>query len=661
MKHIRDFPTQFPREFPRRQIHLDFHTGPAIPDVGADFNARQFAATMKSAHIDSVTVFAKCHHGHLYYKTNRPERHPGLRKSLDLLSEQIDALHRQQIRAPIYISVLCDEYAANTHPEWIARDPDGAPVRRPKGVFTAGWQILDMTSPYQQYVAEQTQEILRRFKPVDGIFFDMCWDQPSTNPYFVNAMLKANLDPQSSPDRDRFAKEIARTYMQRFHQLVKSSSSNATVYFNCRKLEELDAEISAFSHVEIEALPTGGWGYLFFPRHVRHVRTLGRPYLGQTARFHKSWADFGGIKPYAALEYETSLMMAHGAACSIGDQLHPRGKLEAPAYELIGKAYSRVKAREPWLNGAVPVAQIGVLQTSADAMRIEDGVTQMLTQLKHQFNIISHEHDFSHYQLLILPDATVLSPETIKRLSKFLRQGGAMLATGTSALSDQARQALPQLGIEPQGFSPFTATFIRFGKEISDNIPAIDHVIYDRGVRIRPRRGATKLASVVEPYFERTWQHFSSHRQTPPQNLTSYAAAVQNGRAGYIPFPVFDGYANHGNLACRWLVKALLDRLLPEPIIQTNAPAMAEISVTRQGPRTIVHLLHYSPQRRTPALDIVEDIIPLFDVELSLKTDRKPARVYTAPDKTPLNFEYARSRARVLIPRIDGHAMIIFE
>lgn len=73
---------------PQRQIHLDFHTGPAIPGVGADFDAREFARTMKQAHVNSVTVFAKCHHWHLYFKTKHPARHPGLKKGLDLLGKQ---------------------------------------------------------------------------------------------------------------------------------------------------------------------------------------------------------------------------------------------------------------------------------------------------------------------------------------------------------------------------------------------------------------------------------------------------------------------------------------------------------------------------------------------------------------------------------------------
>src|SRR5439155_6489974 len=124
--------TRVPRQIPLRyrQIHLDFHTGPWIADVGVDFNARDFARTMKRAHVDSVTVFAKCHHGHLYYESERPERHPGLKRGTRLLERQVEALHAENIRAPIYISVMCDEFAANTHPEWIAIRPDGAHVGR---------------------------------------------------------------------------------------------------------------------------------------------------------------------------------------------------------------------------------------------------------------------------------------------------------------------------------------------------------------------------------------------------------------------------------------------------------------------------------------------------------------------------------------------------
>ena len=98
------------QEFPRRTIHLDFHTGPLVPNVGVAFDPDQFADTFKRANVDSVTVFAMCHHGHLYYDTDHPARHPGLSRDLDLLGLQIEA----SIRSIRPISdVQCND-AANT-------------------------------------------------------------------------------------------------------------------------------------------------------------------------------------------------------------------------------------------------------------------------------------------------------------------------------------------------------------------------------------------------------------------------------------------------------------------------------------------------------------------------------------------------------------------
>jgi hypothetical protein len=621
---------------PNRQIHLDFHTGPDIPDVAMDFDAQEFADAMRRAHVNSVTVFAKCHHGHSYYNTARPERHPGLAKGRNLLGEQIEALHRVGIRAPIYLSVQCDEFAARAYPDWVALDENGQPVKRPAGKDVAGWTILDMSSPYQDFLAEQLSEVLKFFSPVDGIFFDMCWDQIS-----------------AGAGKDKNPHEVSITYMRRFFDQVKSASPDATVFFNVRKLEELPGDGPVFTHVEIEALPTGKWGYLYFPRHVRFIRTLGLPYLAMTSRFHKSWADFGGLKPYAALEYETSQAMAYGAGCSIGDQMHPRGTLDPAAYDRIAKVYHRIEDREPWLVDAKPVAQIGVVSPTNEA-----GVASMLGQLRHQFDFISPDADFGKYDLLILADAF----PSRQRLESFLETGGALLATGTSGLnSDGTEVLLPALGIEVHGPSRYTATYIRFGPQIADGIPAMDHVMYNRGYRVTTKPGAEVLAQVVEPYFERSSGKFCSHFQTPPDRLTEFAAAVQRGRTAYIPWNIFADYAKHANLPCRWLVEKLLNRLLPDPLLRVEAPSTLEATVTRQANRWIVHLLHCVPQRRADGLDIVEDILPLRDVKISLKITEKPGKVYLAPSRTPLDFAYENGRVNVTIPIVTGHEMVVLE
>ena len=59
-----------------RQVHLDFHTSELIPDVGLDFDPQNFLHTLQAARVDSINVFAKCHHGYLYYDSKIGTKHP---------------------------------------------------------------------------------------------------------------------------------------------------------------------------------------------------------------------------------------------------------------------------------------------------------------------------------------------------------------------------------------------------------------------------------------------------------------------------------------------------------------------------------------------------------------------------------------------------------
>jgi hypothetical protein len=102
-----------------RQVHLDFHSSADVTDIAAHFDPDEFAETLKRAHVDSVTCFARCHHGYIYYDTKKnPERkHPHLKRKR-LLEEQIEACHKRGIRVPIYTTIQWDAFSADEHPEW---------------------------------------------------------------------------------------------------------------------------------------------------------------------------------------------------------------------------------------------------------------------------------------------------------------------------------------------------------------------------------------------------------------------------------------------------------------------------------------------------------------------------------------------------------------
>jgi hypothetical protein len=163
-------------------------------------------------------------------------------------------------------------------------------VKWGNSAYKAGWQILDMSSPYQDYLADILAEMLKRFAPVDGIFMDMCWDQPSSSKWAIDGMLKKGHDPRKEEDRECYARELAHQYMGRYQGMVEDAQRKhkpVGVWFNSRPKTNLHIEKKFLRHVEIEALPTGGWGYAYFLYVARFVRPQGLPTLSHTGRFFK--------------------------------------------------------------------------------------------------------------------------------------------------------------------------------------------------------------------------------------------------------------------------------------------------------------------------------------------------------------------------------------
>lgn len=653
---------------PNRQVHLDFHTGPSIPDVGSSFDAEAFASTLADARVNSITLFAKCHHGHLYYDTHRPERHPGLARSRHLLEEQTEACRRRGIRTPIYLSVMCDEFAANLHPDWLCRNPDGTTVGRTPVANTAmAWQILDMSSPYASFLEEQIAEVVGKFKPVDGIFFDMCWDQPSVSKWAIDGMRKASLNPKIEADRNTYARQVSHQYMQRYNSLLtRINGSLPRVWYNSRPKTGLAEEAKYLQHIEIEALPTGGWGYTYFPLNVRWARNFDLPFVGMTARFHKSWSDFGGYKPDAALKYEVCQMLAHGGGCSIGDQLHPRGVLDVEAYRLIGTVYRHVEAVEAFCDGATAVTEVAVLRDPIAGYHIApggtfEGAVRMLQQLLVQFDFLSPTSDLSRYMLTIVPEGIDLSGAAGRHLQSYLVAGGKVIIAGVKPLRTASSDLLAAAGVAAITDAGATTPFFRYASELVQGVETTDFVCYDGTLRLSPAAGARVPARIVEPYFQRAWDQFSGHNQTPPATVTEFAPVTLGSTAAAFGFDVFAAYGTHGQADVRRLMSSILNQLLPAPLIRGELPSHVEVTVTRQLDlaRTMVHVLSYAPQRRTPAIDIVEEATPLVNRAISLRASASPRSVMLQPGNCSLPFVHANGYVTTRVSSESGHDILV--
>ncbi|MCF1713691.1 beta-galactosidase trimerization domain-containing protein [Flavihumibacter sp. RY-1] len=652
-----------------RQVHLDYHTSELIPDVAQDFDPEEFASTLKKAYVNSVTVFGRCHHGYIYHNSKKfaDRIHPHLKRNL--LKEQIEACHKQGIRTPVYVTVQWDYLTAKQHPEWLMRDDAGAPIAfGDTNRFHPGfYNHLCVLTPYIDFLKSYIADLFEQV-PVDGLFLDIHHVRPNANEYCIDAMLKKGLDPSKEQVRYDFYKEVMREYKQDLSAFIRKLDKDCTIFYNGGHVgPQIRSTFVSNTHLELESLPSGGWGYLHFPLTARYARNFNQDIMGMTGKFHTSWGDFHSLKNKAALEFETSMMLAMNARCSIGDQLHPRGRLDAATYDLIGSAYKQIAEKEAWCEGAKAFTEIGVLSTEefvkGDVRQPASmlGAVKLLQEGSMQFDILDSSSTFDKYKVLILPDEIPVDPALKSKLQQYLSRGGKLIASFQSGLSPDGKSfALNEFGVSLVGPAPYSPDFIRTRGAISDGLPDTELVMYERGMEVKTNPGAEVLAETTIPYFNREWDHFSSHKHTPSSGKTGYPAIVKNDSVIYFMHPIFSQYAKNAPAWCKKFILNALKLFIPEPIVKHNGPSSLVTALNEQAEqnRLVLHLLHYLPERKGADFDIIEDVIPLYDLKVSVKTEKAIRKVRLVPQQTSLSFRKVGSRLEITLPKLNGHQMI---
>jgi hypothetical protein len=660
-----------------RQIHLDFHTSEHIPGIGAEFNAEDFVATFKKAHVDSVTIFAKCHHGWAYYPTKVGAPHPNLARP-DLLGEMVDALNAADIECPIYITVQWDERNARLHPEWRARS--ATENRFDPSNLTARWHTLCLNhKAYRDELLAMAREVATRYA-TPGIFFDIVLTPDCVCQQCLDTMAEQGLDPENAADRlakDEWVNDVFRREMS---AALNAEFPGLRIFYNCGHIHKQGPQrFEPYSHLELESLPTGGWGYNHFPASARYAATLGFDFVAHTGKFHTSWGEFGGFKHPDALEFEAAQMVALGSKCLVGDQLHPSGAINPDTYASIAPAYARIAKLEPYLEGAKQVSEVAILSAeyfhhAGDRNNnADDGAAQMLQELQLPFDVIDPSADFSAYRVIILPDEVPLEADLQERFAAYLAGGGKLLLSGISGLQDDGSFAVPA-GIRSDGPAEFDPSYLRASPDLDPSMTKSPFVVYGRAQTI-VAEGATVLAEVVPPYFNRSYKHFSSHAHTPDDiGATPLGAGVTiNGPVAYIGYSIFSIYRAMGQPLYRYIVRGLLSRLLDNPALVTDLPSSGRASLTQQEARGrhVLHLLYGAPQVRgnaVPAnggfrvMEMIEDIPAIGPVNAKVRLPNPPRRVYEAVSGEPVAVtDLGDGQYGVTLDRFRIHAAIVFE
>ncbi len=648
-----------------RQVHLDFHTSEKIEGIGEAFDKAQFQEMLKLGHVNSITVFSKCHHGWAYHPSKANQMHPHLK--FDLLGAQIEAAHEIGVKTPVYLSAGLDEKYARTHREHLVRAANDSVGSSTPDFMRPGYHKMCLNTPYLDILLDQIREVCENYD-ADGIFLDIVCVQPCYCQTCMTQLEEEGGDPNNFADVMAQAERVYANYVRRVRETIDSVKPGLPVFHNGGHIRRGRRDLAhANTHLELESLPTGGWGYDHFPMSAAYSRTLGMNFLGMTGKFHTSWGEFGGYKHPNALRYEVALSAATGAHCSVGDQLHPSGRMDPATYSIIGAGYRELEVKEPWLDGYRNKADIAVLSIEALNNYYEQkmlptvgsdvpdkGCARILLEGHYLFDYIDTEANLDGYKLLILPDTAILDAELAEKIKAYVRGGGKVLASGRAATLDGSFAI--DFGCEYAGASEFRPDYVRPHFDIGF-MPEAACLMRCQGYRIKNVRGQV-LADREDSYFNRTREHFCSHQHAPNNTASRESAVVMGADGAYIGWDVFEEYATSGIITAKALVIGVLEALLPNKQISTNLGAQGVVTLTEKGNSEIVHLLYAPPIRRGNGVEIIEDLPTVCDTTVSVKCAEEPASVRLVPDMKEIPFTYTDGKVTFEIDRFVCHQMI---
>ena len=372
---------------------------------------------------------------------------------------------------------------------------------------------------------------------------------------------------------------------------------------------------------------------------ARYLQNLGKPYDVMSVRSvdgDQRWT----LRPTEAFQFEAATLIANGAGSYVIDEHQPDGGLEAPVYESIGEAYSYLKAREAYARGATPVPYIGILHgaetanakapldPTPEATESVRGVHKALVMGGVPCTILNSwtlaEELQRGYRLLVLPDQWILTDEALAAIREFVRAGGRLLSTGETSLRDSGGRLLADFrladvfGVKLERRVPFPSVYLRptpvfrQGTRIHDMpLPLADSrartpaaAFYVRTTTGEPLCPLVNpiAESVLDERAEEKW--YEKGNTPPPGKPSGYPAAVRNrfgkGESLYFAGDLFSTYWKTDAVDLRHMITRAVELLIPagERLLELRASPSVEVTLFRNGNRTLVHLVNYHGEKR---------------------------------------------------------------
>lgn len=628
-------------------IHFDFHAREDCTAVGSNTTPEMVAAIIDQVKPDYIQIDCKGHPGFSSYPTKVGNPVPGFVG--DPLRVWRQATADKGVALYMHYSGVWDGVQVAKHPDWAAVGADGKPSTKATSVF----------GPYaDQLLIPQLRELAGDYG-VDGAWIDgECW---ATVPDYGEKAAKAFRDAtgiQALPKKPsdphwfeflQFHREAFRKYLRHYVSEVHRTNPAFQLCSNWAFTDHMAEPVSApVDFLSGDYAPDDSVNSARLS--ARFLQRQGMPWDLMAWSFsRKKGPDGKGLQKSAQqLEREAAVVVALGGGFQAYFTQRRDGSVKLEQMPAMAETAKFCRERQALCHRSMPVPQVALLLSTAGHyhkinglfnrdLSCVSGVLQALLETQHSVEVVS-EHQLQgrlgEYPLIVVPEWAYLEPAFRDDLVAYAKKGGSLLLVGPKSAALFQQELGVTLEGEPSG-KPQTLTY-KGGQAQTKG--------FAQGVKL----GANAKA----------FGTLRADMSLPAQPAASIAS-LGKGQIAAVYAELGQSYNGVRSPVVRGFLNQLARRLFSKPMVEVAGSADVDVCLMRKGDRLLVNLVNTSGPHQTEPIQ--ETIQPVGPLSVTLRLPARPAKVTLEPGGQALPFAYRDGAARLTVPSLDIHRVIVAE
>lgn len=631
-------------------LHFDFHAGADCTEIGKNTTPAMIEKIIAAAQPDYIQIDCKGHPGLSSYPTKVGNPAPGFVG--DPLRVWREVTARRGVALYMHYSGVWDSQAIRLHPEWAVINADGK---------TNG----NATSFFGQYadrlLIPQLRELAGDYG-VDGAWVDgECW---ASVPDYSEPALKAFREATGIQDVPRkagephwyeflqFNRDAFRGQLRHYIAAVKKTNPEMQLCSNWAFTDHMPEAVCApVDWISGDFTPEDAVNSARFSG--RYLAHQGKPWDLMAWSFTTRGEQRNGSKQKSAiqLEREAAVVMAQGGGFQPYYNQTRDGAVPETHLPVIGEVARFCRARQPFCQGATPVPQVALLYSTASHYREINGLfnrdlsrlsgtLQALVESQQTVDIVG-EHvlakRMAEYPLIVVGECDYLEPAFKQQLVRYVENGGNLLLVGPQAASLFASNLDVTVGAAQR-----EARYLACGDALV------------------PTRGQTQTPKLGDRAKAFGQLHVSSDAASEAQPAAAITL-LGKGKIAATYFSFSRGYLDNRSQNMRAFLADLTRQLFPKPMLEVKGSTDVDVSINRLHGKLAINLVNTSGVHWDTKKPLFDSITPVGPLQMAIRTTAKPAKITLQPEGQPLAFAYRDGAARVTVPRLEIHSIVVVE